>query len=569
MVIQDGLLKFANPAAARMIGRSLDELADLPFPEFVHPEDRVMVVERHHLRLRGEPVPDRYEFRIVRPTGEVRLVEVGAALFDWLGRPAMLSFLIDITDRKRAAEELRQRTDDMAFINRLNVAANRGAGLPELQEQVSRDLRSMFGLHNAVFYSLTPDRRWLVPNGLVMPPEAQADVRRLTGAEMPELRVDLAVSNPYGEILASHQPRLFTRTADLIRLAESFSSQPHVRRLATKYVTALGEHSVLLIPLSAGDEQFGLVELAKSGTLSEHDVARLRVLGEQFNGILDRRLKDQQLTMYGRHLELMVEERTNELKAAQQSLVRHEKLATLGRVAGSVAHELRNPLGAIRNASFFLQQTATDRLEGKQLRHLQLIDEYIERANRAITAILDFTQGRLTQRSACAVRPILDRAIVDAALPKGVDVRLKRGVALPHVLVDDEQMVVVFRNLLTNAAQAMSGHGMVRVAATRRDDFVDVAIADSGAGITPENMARLFEPLFTTKDIGVGLGLAICRGFVEGCGGSIDVQSEVDKGTTFTVSLPVAPESPRAAPDANGGPGRSEDRAAPPPAAPD
>ncbi len=258
--------------------------------------------------------------------------------------------------------------------------------------------------------------------------------------------------------------------------------------------------------------------------------------------ITERKRAEAELTKHRMHLEELVAERTRELTAAQEQLVQHGKLMTLGRVAGSVAHEIRNPLGAIKNASWFLQKNAVDKLEGRPLHHLQLIDESIETANRAITAILDFTWRLQGDPKKCTLRPLLERAVAEATIHATVNVHFDVKPGLPHVLVDDRQMVAVFRNLFTNAAQAMPDGGTIRVSARRKYRTVIVDVADTGSGIKPEHLAKVFEPLFTTKDIGIGLGLAICRDFVEANKGTITVVSEVGKGTTFTVALPTAEE---------------------------
>jgi signal transduction histidine kinase len=225
-----------------------------------------------------------------------------------------------------------------------------------------------------------------------------------------------------------------------------------------------------------------------------------------------------------------------------------EKLATLGRVAGSVAHELRNPLGAIRNASFFLQQTVADKLEGKPLRHLKMIDESVQRANQAITTILDFTWQQRSEQKRQALKPILYRAAADAMVPANVQVLFALPHELPSVEVDERQMAAVFRNLLTNAVHATPSGGAIRIGAEAKGTEVIVSVSDAGSGIKPEHMQRIFEPLFTTKAIGVGLGLAICKAFVEANKGTISVASEVGEGTTFTITLPAADESTLSAP---------------------
>jgi PAS domain S-box-containing protein len=266
-----------------------------------------------------------------------------------------------------------------------------------------------------------------------------------------------------------------------------------------------------------------------------------------YDDVTERRQAEEALYAAGRelerhrdHLKELVDERTRELAAAQGKLVLQEKLATLGRVAGSVAHELRNPLGAIRNASFFLQQTAADKLEGKPLRHLQTIDEAVQRADQAVTTILDFTWQQRGEQKRYVLKPIVDRAVADAMVPAFVRVAIELPSQLPPVEVDERQMVTVFRNLLTNAVQAMPSGGTITVAAKTKDKEVVVTVSDTGSGISPEHMQRVFEPLFTTKSIGVGLGLSICRAFVEANKGTISVSSEVGRGTTFTITLPAA-----------------------------
>jgi signal transduction histidine kinase len=125
-------------------------------------------------------------------------------------------------------------------------------------------------------------------------------------------------------------------------------------------------------------------------------------------------------------------------------------------------------------------------------------------------------------------------------LPRVVEVEVRLPPDLPLVRVDAGQIEQVFRNLITNAHQAMTAGGKVTIAAARIDGDVQVTVSDSGSGIEPDHMARLFEPLFSTKVFGVGLGLAIAKSFVEANKGTISVQTEVGKGTTVTVTLPTA-----------------------------
>ncbi len=228
------------------------------------------------------------------------------------------------------------------------------------------------------------------------------------------------------------------------------------------------------------------------------------------------------------------------LAQAQAELVRREKLATLDRLAGSIAHELRNPLGAIRNAVYFLKLVASDKLTGRALLHMEIANDEIIRANRIITSLLDFAEGRLSEPRPCSLAEILSEATARTEMPRITELEVRLPPALPLVHVDAGQIEQVFRNLITNAHQAMPDGGKVTIAAVCVDGEVRVTVSDSGSGIKPDNMARLFEPLFSTKVFGVGLGLAIAKSFVEANKGTISVQTEVGKGTTVTVTLPTA-----------------------------
>jgi signal transduction histidine kinase len=258
----------------------------------------------------------------------------------------------------------------------------------------------------------------------------------------------------------------------------------------------------------------------------------------------ERKLDADALERHRQHLEELVQERTAELKQAQENLVRREKLATLGQIAGSVAHEIRNPLGAIRNAVYYLKMALGQQLEGKPARHLQIIENEIERSNRVITSLLDFARGRECSPRPCRLADILAPAIENAGLPAGIDLDVVIPDDLPALLADPGQISEVFQNLLVNASQALEGRGRIQVRAVLSDGVVTVDVADSGPGIPPENINRVFEPLFSTRAFGVGLGLPICRSFVEANRGKIEVKSEPGKGTTVTVLLPVADPGP-------------------------
>jgi PAS domain S-box-containing protein len=251
------------------------------------------------------------------------------------------------------------------------------------------------------------------------------------------------------------------------------------------------------------------------------------------------------LQEYAGRLEEMVEERTTELRTAQEQLVRREKLAVLGQLAGGVGHDLRNPLGVISNAVYLIRILHGDG-DPMIVEYLGLIDEQVRAASDIVGDLLDFARTRAPERQAVDVRALIDGVLLKQPPPEGVTVMTDVAPGLAPAWVDPRQIERALANLVTNAYQAMPEGGQlsVRVEQTRgdapeTDHWMRIAVVDSGSGISPEHMARLFEPLFTTKARGIGLGLATCRNLVEANGGRIEVHSEVRRGSTFDVWLPA------------------------------
>ena len=259
-------------------------------------------------------------------------------------------------------------------------------------------------------------------------------------------------------------------------------------------------------------------------------------------------------------LERKVEERTRQLLDAREELVRKEKLAILGQLSGSVGHELRNPLGVMSNAVYFLKMVLAEADETVK-EYLGIVETEIANSLRIITDLLDFARTKTPQTKAVTVTELMDESLGRCTIPDNVLLQTEIPDSLPLLRVDPLQMGQVLTNLITNAAQAMPKGGVLRVAARLAgadlapaqsapaqagcpqvapvQDFIAISVTDTGEGISPEHMTKLFQPLFTTKAKGIGLGLVVCRSLVETNGGGIEVESEQGKGTCFTVQLPV------------------------------
>jgi PAS domain S-box-containing protein len=245
------------------------------------------------------------------------------------------------------------------------------------------------------------------------------------------------------------------------------------------------------------------------------------------------------------------------LREAQEARSRNERLAAIGQLAGGVAHDLRNPLGAIRNAWYFVSKkvSAAPAWQDKRVAQLAtVIDTELARCGRIIGDLLDFARDRAPYRVPCPVDELV-RDSLSVVVRPAPTIELAQEVPpdLPVPNLDRDQLRQVIVNLAQNAAEAVDpARGRVVVRASMSGPLLQLAVADNGAGIPPEVRRRLFEPLFTTKTKGTGLGLSIVANMVKRHGGSIACTSEPGRGTTFTVTLPLGEASGGAAPMAGG-----------------
>jgi two-component system NtrC family sensor kinase len=247
-------------------------------------------------------------------------------------------------------------------------------------------------------------------------------------------------------------------------------------------------------------------------------------------------------------LEQQVEERTTALKRTQDQLVQTEKLSSLGRMAASVAHEINNPLaGILTYAKLMVRLLETDPVDEQTratcVRNLKLVQRESERCTAIVRNLLEFARQRPLALKEVDAGTVLDEAlslISHQAKLHGVTIE-RQVAALPRLQADYGQLRQAFVNIILNACEAMPQGGTVRItgSAVDRGAFVEVAIADSGAGIPPDKLAKIFDPFFTTKEKGTGLGLSVVYGIVERHGGTITATSDVGKGTTFIIRLPA------------------------------
>lgn len=276
----------------------------------------------------------------------------------------------------------------------------------------------------------------------------------------------------------------------------------------------------------------------KCETFYSDDGKPIRSLGTM-QDITERKRAEEELAKHREHLEELVKERTKELRDAQERLVRSEKLALLGQLAGGVGHELRNPLGSIKNAAYFLKM-ALEKPEPEVKETLEILNKEVATSEHIISSLLDFARPKPPTRQKVEINHLLQEALSRTNVPEKIKVVSKLDESLPQILADPEQLGQVFRNLILNAIQAMPDGGQLEISSeVSTSAQVAISFADTGVGIPEDNLEKLFEPLFTTKAKGIGLGLAITKTLVEGHKGTIEVQSKLGKGSIFTVRLPL------------------------------
>ena len=227
-----------------------------------------------------------------------------------------------------------------------------------------------------------------------------------------------------------------------------------------------------------------------------------------------------------------------ELRQLEEELRRKDRLAALGEMSAGLAHEIRNPLGIIKSSAQVLRKSAAGGEEVKEL--TSFIVEEVDRLDRVVSNFLDFARPRKLNLEEAKVEDIVERSLhlAEPRLSEG-NIKIERdfGDNLPPVKVDSELLSQAFLNLIINAIESMSGGG--RFAIKIRSDWscVDVSFADTGVGLPEENLGKIFNPFFSTKDEGSGLGLAIVHRIVEAHNGTITVESKIDQGSVFTVRL--------------------------------
>jgi two-component system, NtrC family, sensor kinase len=348
--------------------------------------------------------------------------------------------------------------------------------------------------------------------------------------------LDVVVSlNKMQSLLDAYRNRTVALTLLLILLT-SISLTFFTQKLVNRPVRELLEHTQML---SRG-ELDGLVATFANDELGE--------LADSFNSMtLNLKKAREELEGWGKNLENMVQERTLEITRIQAQLIRSEKLASLGELVAGIAHEINNPLTGILVFSSLVR--SNPKLDETLKNDMDTITRETQRCAGIVKGLLKFARCSPPQKEFCNLNEISDTAlslIEHQTLFKDITVIRQYADDLPQLFIDSNQLEQVLVNMFLNAAQAMRGEGVLQIASgvENGQGSAWIKIVDNGCGIAEANLSKIFDPFFSTKENkGTGLGLSVSYGIIAEHGGRIDVQSEVGRGTTFTIKLPLQQSS--------------------------
>jgi PAS domain S-box-containing protein len=313
------------------------------------------------------------------------------------------------------------------------------------------------------------------------------------------------------------------------------------RDLAARYradddeIMATGRHKRVEEPLIEASGVVRWIETFKTRIVGDNG----EVIGTTgiARDVTERKRAEQALRVTNDELERRVTLRTEELAEVQENLVRKERLAVLGQLAGGVAHQIRNPLAAIMNATYVLKRHLSPEQHPNVEDAIRIIHDEVRHANVIITGLLDYARVRTPDRHPAAMHELLERVLAADWIPDTIKVECVVE-EVPMLEVDADQLHGAIFNLVRNAIEAMPDGGTLHVAMKPDGDQIVVSVTDTGPGISPQVRAHLFEPLHSTKPMGIGLGLVTARTFIEAHGGRI-AHVDIPAGARFEIRLPL------------------------------
>ena len=515
-----------NDEYCRMSGYSREELLKMKVSDIDISKDLTKVGEDEGKTIREGA--SHHESRHIRKDGKVIDVEINSSYLEKEG--IIFSFSRDITELNKARKKLEERLEFEGLVsefsaalinvkidnikNGLNIWLRRFAEFLNIDKCGIGEFEDEYNMYRFICSYINP---MLNP---LPPPFASAPTK------------------PYGFTD-------FLKKGETIILDSVDKAPPKFSKQLVQKLYKDGTKSLLIFPLISGDVLLGSMIIAcitSERSWPQEMIRELKLVAEIFANALMRDKRDSELDKYREHLEKMVDERTAELKNAQRELVVSEKMATLGRLTATVSHELRNPLGTIRSSVFSIQKRYKGH-DKKLVTALERAERNIRRCDLIIEELLDYSRIHDLKLAPTQIDDWITEVLDETVLPAGISI-LKDLDARAAIEMDHERFRRSIVNILTNACQAIEEKGAdepgyVHVKTRQASNKIIIEISDNGVGFDMVNKNKLFEPLFSTKAFGVGLGIPITMQVIEQHGWEMDITGEPQKGASVIITIPV------------------------------
>lgn len=514
----NGTVKSWNRAAERLYGYTAEEMVGQSIMKIIPPELREEAEEIHARMFRGERI-EQFETRRVRKDGT--LVDIAltlSPLLDSRGRVYAGSAIArDITERKRLQRQLEIRVRQQRTAAMLGTRAVQTDDIAGFLQELTRCVADTLEVELCNVLQLEPDGQSLL---------LRAGVGWRDGL-VGHATVAAGDRSQAGFTLISGEPVVVADLATETRFSGSSLLTDH------------GVVSGMSTLIHGHREVFGIlgVHTLRRRVFCEDDIRFLEVVTSIIHGLVVR-IESQHELISREQQERQIVER--ELQQVRERLVRSTRLTMLGSISAQVAHDLRNPLGSIRNAAWFLKGELIDAQD--QVREfIDLINDEVTTCDTIIRNLLDATRDREPVRQQVSLAELVQAAAQRSRFPDTVNLRLEIPDDPFTVSFDPVQARQVLDNLLANAREAVEKDGRIEVSLRKEPGSVLLRIRDSGPGVPEENRNLIFDLLFTTKARGTGIGLAICRQIMERHGGGIVLETVAPEAASFLLKFRTDP----------------------------
>lgn len=553
-IIQDQVLKYANPRLAHITGYSVDELMGSSFTAYIHPDHRSVVLERYRKRLKGESVPSVYEIVIQGKTGKTIDVEFNAAPITYEGAPADLVIMRDISQRKTMEEELYRKSQDLEETNRqlmmlqkISNTLNSTMDQSRILSIINQAIIETFDFKEPLLFTLSEDGKFLELTGFFPTTQIKNEIRALSEKPLAGFAIPL-VHGALNSLFEKGEPFITDEPEEFLQY---FGDDSQIKEMGIPLMEKLDLKCMAIIPLKTDDTPLGLLAIGSSHPITHKIMEDLKGFLEQATlaiskAQLYKRLQraNKQLVELTDTLERKVMERTTQL--ARANTLKSDFLA-------SMSHEFRTPLNSILSFTDILLLELDGPVTIEQVEDLKLIKESGMDLLVLVNNILDLSKieagGLELQLSHVDIPEIINTVISQLtikAVEKGIGLRSSIPPDIPLIIADESRLKQILRNLVANGIQfTKKGEVVIGVNSMGSGEDEDAVfwVRDTGIGIPEKDFRIIFEKFRQAHNGqkeggGSGLGLSVCKELVELHGGRIWIESKKGKGSTFFFTIP-------------------------------